>query len=330
MHSRYRITVNDVSRAATEVAQRKQAWERFRCRVVSDKEMQEADDYVAQADAEVRKLLQPKYRFLRVRYVLLGSVRSALRPLGLDDPPELPTGLLLATPFFGLTALCLAVVTASVVWSLAGGATVFLLAASGFVWILRRPAGATLAQELDQLKARLDARDQNLRLFRERHDAWVKHRRDLAAVRSAQEEYHAAHQRHRQLVQVLNSRRYQLIHTDWRALRGTAFEDFLGEVFHELGYTVSKTKSTGDQGVDLLLSGGGRRIAVQAKGYKDSVGNKPVQEVYAGMTHYQCDVCVAVTNSHFTSGARDLARSVGCLLIDANQIPDLIEGKIPL
>jgi restriction system protein len=53
-----------------------------------------------------------------------------------------------------------------------------------------------------------------------------------------------------------------------------------------LGFSVRKTKVTGDQGVDLIVEGEGRLIAVQAKGYTGSVGNKAVQEVYAGMAFY--------------------------------------------
>src|SRR5262249_44089727 len=98
--------------------------------------------------------------------------------------------------------------------------------------------------------------------------------------------------------------------------------------FGVLSFQASPTKTTGDQGVDLVVSGKGERIAVQVKGYSDPLGNAPVQEVYAGMRHYQCSRCVVVTNSTFTSGARDLARSTNCLLIDGSQIPDLIMGRI--
>lgn len=127
---------------------------------------------------------------------------------------------------------------------------------------------------------------------------------------------------------ILASRRYELAQVDWRSLRGIPFEDFLAEVCRELGYFVETTKASGDQGVDLILTGKGSRIAVQAKGYGDSVGNGAIQEVHTGMIYYECDRCVAVTNSTFTSAAKELAAKVGCLLVDGSQIPDLIEGRI--
>jgi hypothetical protein len=137
-----------------------------------------------------------------------------------------------------------------------------------------------------------------------------------------------ARQRRSELTALLASAKYQLIHTDWRSMRGTAFEDFLARVFEALGYQVKRTKASGDQGVDLIVTGNGRRIAVQAKGYSESVGNHAVMEIVAGMTFYQCDCCVVITNSHFTSGAVALARANKCRLIDGSQIPDLIEGRV--
>jgi len=130
------------------------------------------------------------------------------------------------------------------------------------------------------------------------------------------------------LATLLASVKYQLIHTDWRSMRGTDFEGFLSRVFETLGYQVRLTKASGDQGADLLVSGKGRKIAVQAKGYADSVGNHAVMEVIASMAFYGCDSCVVITNSRFTRTAVQLAQVNGCRLIDESQIPDLILGRI--
>jgi hypothetical protein len=183
-------------------------------------------------------------------------------------------------------------------------------------------------KEIHQLRDRLADRAKTLRILKERFSRQWKSYRDLVAIQNLKQEYDAALQRHQELVQRLKSRRYQLFHTDWRSLRSTLFENFLRKVFDELGYSVAMTKTTGDQGVDLILTGKGKRIAVQAKGYEGSVGNASVQQVYAGMAFYKCDTCVVVTNSTFTKSAIELAGSVGCLLIDASQLHDLIDGRI--
>src|SRR5262249_54090334 len=135
-------------------------------------------------------------------------------------------------------------------------------------------------------------------------------------------------QHRKEVADILASVKYQLLHTNWRDMRGTPFEDFLGRVFESLGYRVQFTKASGDQGADLLLTGKGIRAAIQTKGYKDRVGNHAVQEIVAAMAFYQCTSCAVITNSQFTSGAIDLAQANGCRLIDGSQIPDLIEGRI--
>ena len=137
-----------------------------------------------------------------------------------------------------------------------------------------------------------------------------------------------ARQKRDALAAILASEKYQLVHKDWRSMRGTDFEDFLSRVFQTLGYQVQLTKASGDQGADLLVLGKGSKIAVQAKGYADTVGNHSVMEVAAGMTFYGCDSCVVITNSRFTTTAIRLAQAIGCRLIDGAQIPDLIEGRI--
>ena len=99
-------------------------------------------------------------------------------------------------------------------------------------------------------------------------------------------------------------------------------------MFESLGYQTQVTKASGDQGADLLVIGKGRKIAVQAKGYADGVGNHAVMEVVAGMNFYQCNSCLVVTNSYFTQAAISLAVANGCRLVDGAQIIELIEGRI--
>jgi len=131
-----------------------------------------------------------------------------------------------------------------------------------------------------------------------------------------------------ELAHLLASAKYQLIHSNWRAMRGVDFEQFLVRAFEMLGYQVQTTKASGDQGADLLVTGKGIKLAVQAKGYDSSVGNHAVMEVVAGMHFYQCVSCAVITNSHFTPTAEKLAQANGCRLIDGAHIPDLIEGRI--
>ncbi len=133
--------------------------------------------------------------------------------------------------------------------------------------------------------------------------------------------------------QILESQRYRLeklVDRNWKAMRGGELEQFLEEVFTELGYCVDRTGGAGDQGVDLILMKDGYGTAVQVKGYLDSVPNTAIQESFTGMTYYKCNGCAVITNSRFTAGGRNIAKAVGCVLIDEETLPRLILGQIDL
>jgi HJR/Mrr/RecB family endonuclease len=106
----------------------------------------------------------------------------------------------------------------------------------------------------------------------------------------------------------------------WRYLTGETWEGYLEQIFLKHGYKVERTKVTGDQGVDLIVSHKRIRLAVQAKGYSGSVGNKAVQEVVAGRIYYQCTHSAVITNSSFTKSAHELAEKTNCILIDGSGI----------
>jgi hypothetical protein len=65
---------------------------------------------------------------------------------------------------------------------------------------------------------------------------------------------------------------------------------------------------------------GDKRIAVQCKNYAKPVGNKPVQEVYAGATYYGATQAWVVAPQGFTKGGFELASRLGVLLFDGSAI----------
>lgn len=54
---------------------------------------------------------------------------------------------------------------------------------------------------------------------------------------------------------------------------GHQFENAVANLFRNIGFTATVSKSGGDGGVDIVLEKGARRIAVQCKRYKNSVGS---------------------------------------------------------
>jgi HJR/Mrr/RecB family endonuclease len=89
----------------------------------------------------------------------------------------------------------------------------------------------------------------------------------------------------------------------FRYFDGEYFEQLVMEMYSYYGYSIKKTSTTGDQGVDLIMTNEIEKIAVQCKRYKANVNNKAVQEVFTGMHFYKCDKAMVVTSSAFTSGA---------------------------
>jgi restriction system protein len=104
------------------------------------------------------------------------------------------------------------------------------------------------------------------------------------------------------------------------AMSGGQFEVFTAQVLRALGYSTTVLGGSGDQGVDIIAVAKDGKVAVQCKNYKKSVGNKPVQEVYAGSRHHRCDHAWVVAPAGYTKGAYELAQSVGVLLFDADSI----------
>jgi hypothetical protein len=95
-------------------------------------------------------------------------------------------------------------------------------------------------------------------------------------------------------------------------MTGVEFEAFLHVLFVKMGYSVSMTPASGDQGADLIVteSRSRHRIAVQAKRSRRPVSNRAVQEVVAAMTYYACSEGMVVTNAEFTPSALALASRV--------------------
>jgi len=103
-------------------------------------------------------------------------------------------------------------------------------------------------------------------------------------------------------------------------MSGAQFEVFVAKIMMGLGYRATVLGGSGDQGVDVIATAGKERLAIQCKNYAKPVGNKPVQEVYAGARHHRCTAALVVAPEGFTKGAVELARSVGVSLRDAQDL----------
>lgn len=87
---------------------------------------------------------------------------------------------------------------------------------------------------------------------------------------------------------------------------------------------VEVTKGSGDQGIDILAFKDGIKYGIQCKCYSSNIGNKAVQEAFAGKTFYGCHVAAVLTNQYFTKSAQELAEKNGVLLWDRDRFEKFI------
>lgn len=114
-------------------------------------------------------------------------------------------------------------------------------------------------------------------------------------------------------------RRQSLSISEIDFMDGREFEKWCVKLLSYLGATnIRMTKGSGDQGVDIIADLNGVRYAIQCKRYSKPLGNKPIQEVYAGMQYYHCLAGAVMTNQTFTKGGKELALSTGVELWDRN------------
>ncbi|MBM0067945.1 restriction endonuclease [Alkalicoccobacillus gibsonii] len=111
---------------------------------------------------------------------------------------------------------------------------------------------------------------------------------------------------------------------------GFQFEFYLVALFNMLGYRPAETQQSHDYGADLVLKGR-NKIVIQAKRYKfkNRVGIDAVQQVYAAQAYYKAQESWVITNSRYTSGAKNLAKACGVKLLDRVELQEFINKVNP-
>lgn len=110
-------------------------------------------------------------------------------------------------------------------------------------------------------------------------------------------------------------------------MEGHDFEYYCADLLRNDGfYNVEVTQGSGDQGIDILAEKAGIRYGIQCKCYSNNIGNKAVQEAFAGKTFYHCHVAAVLTNRYFTRSAKELAEKDQVLLWDRDELERLVRN----
>lgn len=109
------------------------------------------------------------------------------------------------------------------------------------------------------------------------------------------------------------------------SMDGWKFESYVAELLRSSGYkNVQVTSGSGDQGIDVIATKDGVEYGIQCKNYNSPVGNKAVQEAFAGKSYYRCHVAIVLTNSTFSPSAKELAEAIGVSLWDRGELQKLV------
>ncbi len=109
---------------------------------------------------------------------------------------------------------------------------------------------------------------------------------------------------------------------------GLEFEKIAKEILLNNKYeNVIVTKSSGDQGADVIAYKDGVKYAIQCKKYTQAVGNSAVQEAIGSKSIYDCHVAVVMTNNYFTKSAKELAQKNLVLLWDREVLKQMINNN---
>jgi restriction system protein len=101
---------------------------------------------------------------------------------------------------------------------------------------------------------------------------------------------------------------------------GREFEHYVARLMQHRGFRTTVTRGSNDFGVDIVAQKDGVNYAIQCKRYSSNLDRTAVSDAVAGKLHYGCSEAVVVTNSRFTAGAQELARSTRCVLVDRDTL----------
>jgi HJR/Mrr/RecB family endonuclease len=210
--------------------------------------------------------------------------------------------------------LLLYVVTDSLTWSFAFALPSFAITFALTADMLYRGTTEKLIDQLGTIQTdRQQARQQRATAHGARTAALAQ-LQDLVARRS-------------ELIASDKFRREQLLKQDWQRMKGTEWERFLCDVLASLGASVELTKRASNPDSDLIADLGGRRIAIQGRGYDHTINNVTVQQAIDSMAHYRCHGCAVITNQRFTASARELAKHHGCKLVGQHNFASWVRGE---
>ena len=105
------------------------------------------------------------------------------------------------------------------------------------------------------------------------------------------------------------------------------FEEFVADLFREMGYAVETTVRSGDHGIDLFLRKDDQLIAVQCKHWDAPVGEPVIRDFLGSLAGAGANSGYVITTGSFTSSAYSFAQDTAIKLIDLDALMDLVTQR---
>lgn len=112
------------------------------------------------------------------------------------------------------------------------------------------------------------------------------------------------------LSQLVQPQPYRIFCDKLLLIKPKEFENFVGDLFKELGCHVTAGSGTADGGIDLWLNTAQGKYIVQCKKWKNKVGEGVIRDIVGVTAKYQIEGAFVVTTSEFTDNAIGFAKDL--------------------
>ncbi len=110
----------------------------------------------------------------------------------------------------------------------------------------------------------------------------------------------------------------------WDSLDGHAFERKVADLYKKHGYDAVVSKEGGDGGIDIVLTKGEERIAVQCKAHKKAVAPAVARDLFGTMTSGGYKKGMIVSKNGFTKGVYDFVKDKDIELVDMDALIKMV------
>jgi restriction endonuclease Mrr len=114
----------------------------------------------------------------------------------------------------------------------------------------------------------------------------------------------------------------------WQSLSGHRFEHELATLFEQAGYSVQRTRGSGDGGIDIVLRLAGKTIIVQCEQNKHPVAPAVARELYGTLIASKADHGILAVTGGVTPGVHEFFADKPLRIMGLREIISLHQALI--